>query len=96
MSDPLKAPERLSGAAREAWDEAIRQHPAPAAIVGAALEAYCVQVARMRDAQARIDREGVLIADSKGLPAPHPALAIERAASADVAKGWAALKKIRR
>ena len=54
---------------------------------GPDLEAYCVQVSRMRDAQSRIDREGLVVADVKGNPVPHPALAIEKAAQIEV-RAW--------
>jgi hypothetical protein len=42
----------------------------------------------MRDAQTRIDREGLVVADAKGNPIPHPALAIEKAAQVEV-RAWA-------
>ncbi len=50
----------------------------------AAAEAFCVQVARLRDAQQRVDAEGAIVADEKGRPVPHPALAMELAASAEM------------
>ena len=55
--------------------------------MGPDLEAYCSQVARMRDAQARVDAEGLVVADVKGNPVPHPALSIEKAAQAEV-RAW--------
>lgn len=55
---------------------------------GPEFEAYCGQVARLRDAQKRISEEGLVVADEKGRPVPHPALAIERAAQAEV-RAWA-------
>lgn len=55
----------------------------------AALEAFCALVARMRDARARVDREGLVVADAKGLPVRHPALDIELAASAEC-RAWVA------
>lgn len=58
----------------------------PDGIEAPAVESYAVAVGRMRDAQHRIDAEGAIVADDKGRPVPHPALAIERAASADVKK----------
>ena len=87
MSVSTSAPERLSDAARDVWDGIVAAHPSPEWIVGADLEAYCVQVARMRDAQARIDREGLLVPDAKGNPMPHPAIAVEKAAHAEV-RAW--------
>lgn len=50
----------------------------------AELEAYASQVARLRDSRRRIEAEGMIVADPKGYPIPHPAIAIERAAQAEV------------
>lgn len=54
----------------------------------AELEAYASQVARLRDARRRIEAEGMIVADPKGYPIPHPAIAIERGAQAEV-RQWA-------
>jgi P27 family predicted phage terminase small subunit len=50
----------------------------------AAMEAICVQIHRMRTAQQRISEEGIVVADPKGSPVPHPALAVEKQASAEL------------
>jgi hypothetical protein len=42
----------------------------------------------MRDAQRRIDAEGLVVADEKGRPVPHPAIALE-AAAAKLVAAWA-------
>lgn len=55
-------------------------------IDGPDLEAYCGQVARLRDAQARLAAEGLIVSDPKGNPIPHPAIAIERAAQDEIRK----------
>lgn len=55
---------------------------------GPSLEAYAGQILRLRDAQARLATEGVIIADPKGNPIPHPALEIERKAQAEI-RAWA-------
>lgn len=65
-------------------------------IDGPDLEAYCGQVARLRDAQARLAAEGSIIADPKGVPIPHPAIAIERAAQDEIRKWGNAFKPRRR
>jgi len=70
------------------WRETLASHPKVAGVAPALLEAFAVQVARMRDAQARIDAEGLVVADEKGRPIPHPALDLERAAQAE-ARTWA-------
>ena len=85
------APAHLSAAAQDAWVELVGGLDA-GSVTGAtagSIEAYAVQVARMRDAQRRIDAEGLVVADAKGQPMPHPAIVIERAAQAEV-RAWAA------
>lgn len=80
-------PANLSSDAQEVWHEVVDAHHAPERIVGPDLDAYCVQVARMRDAQARIDAEGLIVADEKGRPVPHPAVELERRAQTEV-RAW--------
>jgi hypothetical protein len=41
----------------------------------------------MRDAQRRITAEGIVVADAKGNPCPHPALAVEKQAQGEV-RAW--------
>lgn len=86
------SPEHLSPEARAVWDAVVAKKPG---CEGPDLEAYSVQVARMRDAQARIDREGLIVADAKGNPIPHPALAVEKVANAEV-RAWSERFKPRR
>lgn len=81
----VSVPEHLSAEARSVWESVVAGKPG---CEGPDLEAYCVQVSRMRDAQGRIDREGLVVADAKGNPIPHPALAIEKAAQVEV-RAWA-------
>ena len=81
----MSVPEHLSAEARSVWESVVAGKPG---CEGPDLEAYCVQVSRMRDAQTRIDREGLVVADAKGNPIPHPALAIEKAAQVEV-RAWA-------
>lgn len=84
----MSAPEHMSDKARDVWTEVIaRWGEMSWKVEGAELEAYCVQVARMRDAQARVDAEGLIIADEKGRPVPHPAIALEKQAHAEV-RAW--------
>ena len=65
-------------------------------IDGADLEAYAGQVATLREAQARIAKEGLIIADPKGNPIPHPAIAIERVAQDEIRKWGSRFKPDRR
>lgn len=81
------APEHLPEDVARVWVEVIESlgdsasRHAPASI-----EAYCGQVARLRDAQRRLAAEGAVIADPKGNPVTHPAVAIERVAQDEIRK----------
>jgi len=67
------------------WDELS---PNMVARIGnAGLEALCGQVYRMREAERRISDEGMVVQDTKGNPMPHPAIAIEKQAQAEV-RSW--------
>lgn len=79
-----RPPGHLPDAVREVWLELARQVPAEKR--GVEFEALCSAVARLRDAQLRIAREGAIVADGKGHPVPHPALKIEAAASEAIRK----------
>lgn len=87
----VSAPEHLSVEAKRVWAEVEVAFASMGVdvsrIAGADLEAYCVQVARMRDAQSRIDGEGLVVADEKGRPVPHPAIELERKAQVEV-RAW--------
>ncbi|AYN57631.1 hypothetical protein PBI_COTE_59 [Arthrobacter phage Cote] len=80
-------PARLDEAAAAVWREVIEQHHEAARIVGPDLEAYCAQVALQRDLRERIAAEGAIIADERGRPEPHPAIALERAAQKEI-RDW--------
>jgi phage terminase small subunit len=58
------------------------------------LEAFASQIARLRDSRRRIEAEGMIVADPKGYPIPHPAIAIERAAQQEV-RQWSARFPVR-
>lgn len=55
-------------------------------IIGAEFDAYCTAVTRLRDAQARIAEEKLIVPDAKNQPIVHPAYAVERMASDDLRK----------
>lgn len=81
----MTAPSSLSPAAAIAYAEITVGLDAKfIAFAGHLLEVYAVAVARQRGAQSRIDTEGIIIANPKGDPIPHPALAIEKASSAEI------------
>lgn len=79
----MDAPGHLDGSARAVWDEVIAANPS-AKLAPFELEAYAHQVALLRDAHQRVRDEGAVVADEKGRPCPHPALAIARAAQDEV------------
>ena len=79
------APEHLPADVAAVWVEIVKALGPRCA--GPDLEAYAGQVARLRDAQARIAAEGAIIADPKGNPVPHPALAIEKTAQSEI-RAW--------
>jgi hypothetical protein len=81
LEKPATLPEHLSGI----WDETAPK--VRRAIGPLGLEALCGQIFRMRDAQERITRDGAIVADAKGNPCPHPALAIEKQAQGEV-RAW--------
>ncbi|QRI45464.1 hypothetical protein SEA_LEONA_56 [Arthrobacter phage Leona] len=80
-------PEYLDAEAAAVWREVIAQHHEPAKIAGPDLAAYCGQVALQRDLRERIATEGAIIADERGRPEPHPAIAMERAAQKEI-RDW--------
>ena len=84
-TQPLKPPKNLPEHLAAIWRETAPQ--VRPAIGAAGLEALCIQIARQRDAQRRITEEGLVVADGKGNPAPHPALEIERAAQREI-RDW--------
>lgn len=84
MKTPVKS---LDARAKAVWRDLLRREPRLSACSATAVESYCVQIVRMRDAQARVDEEGELVAGSRERPEPHPALAIERAAANEV-RAW--------
>lgn len=84
MNPPAHLPESEAAI----WSEIVRSWGADAdRVVGPELEAYCGQVARLREAQRRIAVEGLVTADPKGFPIPHPAIAIEKSAQAEI-RAW--------
>lgn len=53
----------------------------------AALITFVALLRRADDARRRVDSEGLIVEDAKGYANPHPALAIETAASREL-RGW--------
>lgn len=55
--------------------------------------AYDAAVAEWAAARAAVEADGLIVANEKGRPVPHPAIAVERSASAEMRK-W--LPEVRR
>lgn len=77
-NEALEAPERLQGKSRDVWNEIVATNDLAGTVDRQALEAFCILVARLREAQERIDEEGMVVRGSNGRVVPHPALEIER------------------
>lgn len=58
-------------------------------------DSYCGQVSIEREAGARVASEGIVVADEKGRPVPHPALEVQRKAQAEM-RAWVPRLRIRR
>ncbi|MGB4835345.1 MAG: P27 family phage terminase small subunit [Nostocoides sp.] len=84
--------ESLDDRARRAHDELVDRWANAQADIGRLLahdvEAYCGQVALLRECQERVSAEGVIIAGPKGEPMPHPAVEIGRKAQVEI-RAWA-------
>lgn len=81
------APDHLDSETAKVWTEVVAAHDNPAKIVGPDLEAYCGQVALLRDCTARVAREGTIIEDERGRPDVHPAIELARKAQAEI-RAW--------
>ena len=82
MSD---VPAHLSEPEAQAWQELAGRWPDKVPMPeGAEFEAWLGQVARLREAQRALAKDGLIVADPKGIPMPHPALEIERRAQIEL------------
>lgn len=88
----MTAPAHLSTAAAAVW----RELEDGGMIPGPGFDAYCNQVTIERDASARISAEGLIVADAKGQPVPHPALDIQRRAQAEIRSWSGKFRTVRR
>jgi hypothetical protein len=80
-----ETPAHLSEPEAVAWGELAARWPDSVPMPeGAEFEAWLGQVARLRDAQRAIAADGLIVADPKGIPMPHPALEIERRAQIEL------------
>lgn len=73
------------------WREVVAAHVAVgddtiARKVGPGLEAYCAITADLRDATARVSKDGRLVQDVRGNPVEHPGIAIKNNAARELAR----------
>lgn len=87
QNDQFAAPDHLSDEAQEVWDSVIAEASNPAYIAADELAAYCNAVVLERDCARRVREEGTIVADERGRPIAHPAIAVGRQAQQDI-KGW--------
>lgn len=80
----LQRPDTLPEHLIPIWNETVGRVKRQIGSIG--LEALCGQVYRMRKAQESVTNDGAVVADAKGNPCAHPALAIERQAQAEILK----------
>lgn len=85
--EQLEPPEDLPESPAKVWREIVASNDLAGRVDRAALEAFCTLIARMRDARARVDEEGMVVEDSRGRTIPHPALTIERQAAEQI-RAW--------
>lgn len=58
------------------------------------VSAYAAAVCRCEDARRSVDADGVIVADGRGQPVPHPGLAIERSAGAEMRAWYPLVRRI--
>jgi phage terminase small subunit len=83
--DPVKItrrPAHLPAHLVPIWDEMAGQVTTAIGLAG--LEALVGQVYRLRTAEEKITTEGLVVADAKGNPTPHPALKVEKDAQSEI------------
>jgi P27 family predicted phage terminase small subunit len=74
----LKSPKHLTKIGRDLWKRIQAEYSISDAPGLALLEAACSAYARLREAQAILDREGLQITDRFGQLRPHPLIQAER------------------
>ena len=78
-------PKHLSAQISDIWSEIHQDYWDHIGIAG--LEAVCVLVHTAREAQQRLEADGMIVNDGKGNPIPHPAIAIHKSAT-DSLRSW--------
>ena len=85
--EPVEPPEDMPEEAAKVWREIVAANDLAGNVDRAALEAFCTLMARMREARARVEEEGLIVEDSRGRTVPHPALLVERQ-TAEQIRAW--------
>lgn len=88
MADRFGPPDHLNDGAADVWRSIVGESDNPALIVGDELAAFCNAVWLERDCARRVAEEGTIVADERGRPIAHPAIAVGRQAQQDI-KNWA-------
>ncbi len=84
---PIEPPEGMPDAIADIWREIVASNDLAGNVDRSALEAFCVLMARLREAQKRVEEEGMVVKDPRGRVVPHPALAVERQ-TAEQIRAW--------
>lgn len=76
--EAIDPPEGLPDGAADVWREIVAANDFVGRVDRSALEAFCILMARLREASKRVEEEGMVVKDPRGRVVPHPALAVER------------------
>lgn len=90
-SDDYPPPADMPATVAVIWTEIVQAHvdagdPLIGQKVGPRMEAFCAITADLRDATARVAKDGLLVQNARGEPTPHPAIAIKNDASRELAR----------
>lgn len=94
MNAPATLPEHLA----EIWEEIVADLSADVELTTSdrtAVESLVGQVHIARDARARVQADGMMVRGAKDEPVAHPALAVGRAAEAEIRK-WGDVRRYAR
>lgn len=83
---PIEPPDHLPEEVATVWREIVASNDLAGTVDRSALEAFSSLLARLRQARARIEEEGMVVTDTRGKVVPHPALALERDLAEDIRK----------
>ncbi|MFA5323432.1 MAG: P27 family phage terminase small subunit [Smithella sp.] len=87
-----KAPKHLKAAAKRLWKKLLSDYHIDDSAGLALLEAACLAYQSSEEARGLVRREGLTITDRFGQTRPHPGVAIEHNARAQMIAAFRALK----